>query len=106
MVAFIWERESRHASAHFALFKDAATATSLGSQPLVPIAAKLRLSGEDFDEYLGPAALAAAANDVIGQLYTAARAISLERHTSGETRVEAHIASDFGHDLFWDAVDV
>ena len=106
IVAFQWDRASRTASAHFYLYKDAATAALVGSQPIwQPIAAKLRLSGDDFDAYLGPAALAGA-EDVLGQLYTAAKAISLERHTTGETRIEAHIASDFGHDLFWDAEDV
>lgn len=107
LTSFRWDRESspREASAIIALYVDAASAAP-GLPALVPIAAKLRLSGAQFDAYLAPAVLAAAGGDVIEQLYAAAKAVSLAWHGSEETDSEGQIVSDFGHDAFWDAVDV
>ncbi|MBI5689235.1 MAG: hypothetical protein HZC55_04000 [Verrucomicrobia bacterium] len=104
IAAFRWDRAAREASALFALYKDAATAAA--GQPLQPMAAKLRLTGAQFDTYLGPGALAAAADDVLAQLYAAAREISEARHETGEPVAGAQIVSDHGSDLFWDATDV
>ena len=104
MVAFAWDRGARKASAHFALYKDAATAAA--GAPLVPIVAKLRLSEGQFDAYLAPAALAAAEADVVGQLYRAAKEVSVaygEEPTEPQPGVE--FRSDYGRDLFADAVD-
>ena len=72
------------------LYLDAATAVS--GSPLRPIVAKLRLSGDKFDLYLSNAALAASDNDVVAQLYLAAK-------TEG-------VISDFGATLYADAADV
>jgi hypothetical protein len=104
MVAFTWERGTRQASAHFALYKDAATA--IAGEPLRPIVAKLRLSGEKFDEYLSAAALAAADGDVVAQLYLAARAVSAAYAAEPATEMAAHMVSDFGRDVYADAEDV
>ncbi|MES2692673.1 MAG: hypothetical protein V4773_04310 [Verrucomicrobiota bacterium] len=105
MVGFKWERGSREASAHFSLFKDAATAAA--GQPLVPIAAKLRLYGDKFDDYLSPTALAAAEQDVVAQLYQAAKD-TCEAYAEGEpptTDPQAHVICDYGKGVFADAVE-
>lgn len=105
VVSFKWERGLRELSAHFALFKDAAVAAS--GQPIIPIAAKLRLYGEAFDAYLSPAALAEADVDVVGQLYKAARDVcqAYVEGTPPTTDVQAHVVCDFGKGVFADAVD-
>lgn len=103
IVAFNWDRSAREASAHFALYKDAATAAS--GQPLVPIAAKLRLYGAKFDEYLGPAALASSGDDVVAQLYTAAKETCEAYVVDEVTNPLAHIICDQGRGVFADATD-
>jgi len=87
---FRWDRTTREASALIDLYLDAATAVS--GSPLRPIVAKLRLSGDKFDLYLSTAALAASANDVVAQLYVAAKA--------------EPVISDHGATIFADAIDV
>lgn len=89
LITYRWDRATREAVALFALFVDAAAAQS-GKQSLTPFIAKLRLTGDKFDEYLGNAALAD--HDVIAQLYVAAKA--------------EPVISDFGADAFADATDV
>ncbi|MBI5771927.1 MAG: hypothetical protein HZA93_29410 [Verrucomicrobia bacterium] len=104
LTSFRWDRSAREASALFSLFKDAATAAA--GQPLVPVVAKLRLTAAEFDAFLGPTALAAAADDVVAQLYAAARETCEDRHETGEPTPGAELISDHGPDLFWDADDV
>lgn len=89
LVTFRWDRSTREAVALFALYVSAAAAQS-GKEPLSPFVAKLRLTGDKFDQYLGNPALAQA--DVVAQLYVAAKAEPL--------------ACDFGADAFADAADV
>lgn len=102
---FRWSRAAREASATFALYVSSTVAES--SDPaLVPEVALLRLYADKFDEYLSPAALAAAEGDVVAQLYLAARHTAEAAHTSQVTDHKAHIISDLGRDAFWDAVDV
>lgn len=104
MVAFSWDRSTREASAHFALFKDAATAAN--GQPLVPVVAKLRLSAGKFDEYLSTGAMAAASGDVVAQLYLAAKAICAAYAVDPDTEQgTGYLVSDYGRDLFDDAED-
>jgi len=86
-----WDRETREASAHFHLFIDSAAAAS-GEPPLRDRVAKLRLTGDKFDQYLAPSVLASAEHDVVAQLYIAAKA--------------EEVVSDFGSNLFADAADV
>ena len=89
LVTFRWDRSTREAVALYALYVNAAAAQS-GKEPLSPFIAKLRLTGDKFDQYLGNLALAQA--DVVAQLYVAAKAEPL--------------ACDFGADAFADAADV
>ncbi|MBM3852015.1 MAG: hypothetical protein FJ399_02535 [Verrucomicrobia bacterium] len=102
LVAFRWDRSAREASAHFALYKDEATAA--GGAPLVPLAAKVRLTGAAFDRFLGPAALRTG-EDVVAQLYAAARSASRYRRAHGVNAAEHLLISDHGSDLFADASD-
>jgi len=89
LVTFRWDRSTREAVALFALYVNAAAAQS-GKEPLSPFIAKLRLTGDKFDQYLGNPALAQA--DVVAQLYIAAKVEPL--------------ACDFGADAFANAADV
>ncbi|MCX6952734.1 MAG: hypothetical protein NTV51_11300 [Verrucomicrobia bacterium] len=105
ITSFRWDRNgAREASAAFALFKDAATAVA--GQPLVPIVAKLRLSGTGFDDYLSPSALAAAEGDVIAQLYLAAKDACDAYAADGEVNLEAQVICDYGAGVFADAESV
>ena len=74
LTSYRWDRSTLEASAIFALYLDAAHASG-GSEYLVPVIAKLRLSGAKFTEYLGSAALAE--NEIAAQLYAAAKAETL-----------------------------
>lgn len=89
LTTYRWDRASREAVALFALYLDAAAASS-GKQPLTPWIAKLRLTGDKFDQYLSNAELAD--HDVIAQLYAAAK--------------NEPVVCDFGADVFADALDV
>lgn len=89
LITYRWDRATREAVALFALYLDAAAASS-GKQPLTPWIAKLRLNGAKFDQYLSNATLED--HDVIAQLYAAAKA--------------EPVASDFGDNVFADAIDV
>lgn len=70
LTCYRWDRASQEASAVFALYLDAAHAAA-GAEYLVPVIAKLRLSGAKFSEYLGAAALED--HQVAEQLYEAAK---------------------------------
>jgi hypothetical protein len=103
LVGFRWDRNAREASAQFALYKDAATAAA--GQPLVPVAAKLRLERLSFDEYLSPSALSAADDDVVAQLYNAAKDACDEFADNEVMNPAAHVVSDLGQGVFADAQD-
>lgn len=85
-----WSRASRESSAIFSLYLNAATAAT--SPPLVPVIAKLRLTGTAFDAWLSPAVLASADGDILAQLYAAAKV--------------GPVISDHGSSVFADADDV
>lgn len=87
--SFSWDRSVREAAATFALYIDAAAASS-GKAALVPVIAKLRVSGDKFALYLGNAVLAG--DDILGQLYLAAKT--------------EPVSCDFGDDVFANAQDV
>ena len=70
LTSYRYDRSTLEASAIFALYLDAAHAQD-GADYLVPVIAKLRLSGAKFTEYLGAAALAD--HQVAAQLYVAAK---------------------------------
>lgn len=90
-------RRARECSAHWSLFKDRASARN-GERPLVEIAAKLRLKGEDFDTFL-----AGNSNErLVAKLYEAAKAVS----ASPATYPLSHVVSDYGSTIFADASDV
>jgi len=74
LTSYRYDRSTLEASAIFALYLDAAHAQA-GADYLVPVIAKLRLSGAKFTQYLGAAALAD--HQVIAQLYVAAKAETL-----------------------------
>ena len=84
--AFRWDRATREASVIFALYRDAATAAA--GEPLVPIVAKLRLDGEQFDTHLGHAA----PGNMLARIYAAARQVP--------------VISDHGAGIFSAAEDV
>jgi hypothetical protein len=75
--AYRWDKGIREASALLALYTNATLAASAPGSPLVPIVAKLRLSGAKFDQYLGNAALdalpASTRDKVREQFYAAAK---------------------------------
>jgi hypothetical protein len=89
LITYRWDRSVREAMALFALYIDANAAHS-GKQALTPFIAKLRLTDAKFDQYLSNAVLEN--SDVIAQLYTAAKA--------------EPVISDFGSDVFADAINV
>ena len=70
LTSYRWDRSTLEASAIFALYLDASHALG-GSDYLVPVIAKLRLSGDTFTHYLGAAALVD--RDISAQLYYAAK---------------------------------
>jgi len=70
LTSYRWDRSTLEASAIFALYLDAAHAQA-GADYLVPVIAKLRLSGDKFTQYLGSTALAD--HQVAAQLYEAAK---------------------------------
>lgn len=104
ITTFSWDRNAREASAYFALFLNSQVAQS--GQALVPIIAKLRLYGARFDEYLGTAALETSSNDVIAQLYAAARAACVIYETQGATDPEAIVICDYGKGIFANALNI
>ena len=89
LTAHRWDRQAREAVGWFALYLDAAAATS-GKAPLTPWIAKVWLTGAKFDQYLSNPELASPG--VLAQLYAAAKA--------------EPISCDFGSDAFADAADV
>jgi len=89
LTAHRWDRQAREAVAWFALYVDAAAAAS-GKSSLTPFIAKLWLTGNKFDQYVGSAALKS--EDILAQLYVAAKA--------------EPISCDFGSNAFADALDV
>ena len=89
LTAHRWDRQAREAVAWFSLYVDA-TAAGSGKAPLNPWIAKLWLTGDKFDQYLGNAELTSPG--ILAQLYVAAKA--------------EPISCDFGSDAFADAVDV
>lgn len=101
---FSWDRNSREAQAYFALYLNAQTAAT--GQALVPIIAKLRLYGARFDQYLGTAALHSSDNDILAQLYLAARAACVTYEAQGSADPEAIVICDYGKDIFANAQDV
>jgi hypothetical protein len=112
IVGLRWDPQAREASALFALYVNKAHSdaskptvpTAERQQPLVEIAAKLRLTGAAFDEYVGPDALASGAShagtDLLAHLYTAAKEASKERARTGKLNPELQVISDYGADLF------
>ena len=89
LIAHRWDRQTREAVAWFALYVDAAAASS-GKAPLTPFIAKLWLTENKFDQYVGNSAIES--TDILAQLYVAAKA--------------EPVACDFGSDAFADALDV
>ena len=89
LTAHRWDRQAREAVAWFSLYVDAAAASS-GKAPLTPFIAKLWLTENKFDQYVGNPALESA--DVLARLYVAAKA--------------EPVSCDFGSDAFGDALDV
>ncbi len=75
VTAYRWDRSTREARAILTLYQDAAYAASAPDLPLLPVLAKLDLTGAKFDQYLGNAALADAG--VLAQLYAAAKVETL-----------------------------
>lgn len=89
LIAYRWDRTAREATAIFALYLDAHAAES-GKDPIAPTLAKLRVASDQFDAHLSNAALAG--NDILAQLYVAAKTEPL--------------LCDFGDDAFANAQDV
>lgn len=59
---------TKEASAHLAAY-----VSPTAKSPIVPIFAKLRLNGDDFDRFLAKSVLKAEDRDVVAQLYEAVR---------------------------------
>ena len=89
LIAYRWDRNAREANAIFALYLDAQAAHD-GKDPLAPCVAKLRLTGSAFDSHASNVAIAG--KDILAQLYTAAQSEPM--------------ISDFGEDVFVNALDV
>lgn len=92
----------RYLSAEFALFKDQALATS--GQPLLQIMGKLRVMNDYFDIYFAKEVLKK--EDVLAQIYRAARDASEDKAKFGDTNPEFYFVSDFGKDFFANALVV
>lgn len=88
VAAFRWDRAAREASVLFALYRDVQAAEEAPDSPLVPVVAKLRLTGSAFAEHLGTAQ----PGNMLARIYQAARS--------------EPIISDHGPDVFADAEDV
>jgi len=112
LIAFRWDAQTREASALFSLYVDKAHSdrskpsvpAAERDRPLIDIAAKLRVSGDAFDQYLSPEALQQGAanvgSDIVAHLYAAAKDASKLKVDESVTNPQLHIVSDFGHDLF------
>jgi hypothetical protein len=74
--AYTWDQITREASAHLMLHASAAQAAARPDAPLCLIA-KVRLSGDKFDEYLGKKVLVSKGVTALGQIYEAAKAEEL-----------------------------
>jgi hypothetical protein len=115
IIGFRWDVQEREASALFALYVDKAHAdrskptvpAARRDRPLIDIAAKLRLYGDAFDQYLGPDVMAdgvaTAGTDVLAHLYAAAKDASKAVKPKDGRDPIMHIVSDFGADVFADA---
>lgn len=100
-VAFRWDANAREASIIFGLFVDRSHSdqckptvqAEIRDRPVMEVAAKLRLAGEKFDQYLSPEVLSAGAENagtnIMDHIYAAAKAEPL--------------ISDFGAKVFLDA---
>ncbi|MBS0631514.1 MAG: hypothetical protein JSS11_06345 [Verrucomicrobia bacterium] len=67
------DRNAREASVFLQLFRSEAYAESAPNLPIVPVFAKLRLTGDRFDAWASNEALAAAGKTLIAQFYAAAK---------------------------------
>lgn len=116
-VAWRMDDNAREMSVLFALFVDQehsdrskpGVPRETRDRPLVEIVAKLRVSGQAYEDAFGSVARKAAADggaDLVAMIYDAAKAVSIERQREGVENPEAQIVSDFGGDLFADARNV
>jgi hypothetical protein len=110
-VAWRMDDNARELSALFALYVDKAHSDRCKpsvdpahrERPLVEIVAKLRVSGERYEQAFGSearVAAAAAGVDIVAMLYDAAQAISREQRRTGREDPEAHVICDHGGDIF------
>lgn len=88
LVSYRVDRMTREAVGLFAVFLDSAAAHG-GKEPLTPWMAKLRVTGDVFDQYFSRASIDP---DVLANFYRAAKAEPM--------------ISDWGPDCFADALDV
>ena len=100
---FRWDPVAREASIQFALYKSEAHYLA-GAPAQLPVIAKLRLKGEQFDYYLGADVLASAS--IAHQIELAAAQTSINAHQSEEIDPDAEVISDFGAALFATATPV
>lgn len=74
----VMDRTQRVAVIWFDLFKDAATAATLGAKPHVADAFRLVAADAAYDAWFSNAALAAATHDIVAQAYAAAKVLPLD----------------------------
>lgn len=102
--SFRWDRNAKEASITFSLHLNSAAA-ELDRAPLLPLVAKFRITGDKFEEFLGNSVLTASQDDIITAIYKAAVLVcSAKRANPNAPTVGAHLISDFGADLYADAV--
>lgn len=108
-----WDKAAREASATFALYVDEAHAAAAkardasqprgAASPLVEVAAKIRIAGEDFDRFF--ARTSPAKGDIEAGFYRAAREACALVADGRSARAGLHLVSDYGSDLFVNAAD-
>lgn len=82
----------REVSVHFSLYSSAAKRASNVGATLVPVVAKMRLAGDQYDRYLGPTALQD--TNHIAQLYKAAKVEEVISDYSKTVEYPNHLFAD------------
>jgi len=112
LVSFRWDERAREASALFSLYVDEAHAgaskrsgvSPAEAAPLVDVAAKIRLSGDEFDRYVGKKRPEGA--DIVAGFYRAAREACKQSKAEKKPGAALHLVSDYGEAVFDTAADV
>lgn len=108
-----WDKATREASAIFSLYVDEAHAGAARARsaeapagttaPLVEVAAKIRISGDEFDRFFGKAS--PTKGDLEAGFYRAAKEACAPRRAGRAPDPNLYLVSDYGATLFAEATD-